>query len=200
MQKPIIQVKSTTSNDDTKWSFQSPVRIEWSDTVRGDFREMFIHHVVTNLLVIGSSFCRFTRVGSMVFLVHDISDIPVDLSKLANFLKWKATTAVCFATMVGIWLITRLYILPFIIYRSVLLESWLVCSNGYIPPIYHIMYKPIFAVLIGLLIFLHLFWFTMFIRMGYVLVLKGEAHDYSEHKKGESINTTLNGTSPKKVD
>lgn len=42
------------------------IRVQWSENVRGDFREMFIHHVVTNLLVIGSSTCRLTRIGSTV--------------------------------------------------------------------------------------------------------------------------------------
>lgn len=111
-QSPIYRTK------DGKPSFQSPVRIGWSTTCRGDFREMFIHHVVTNLLILGSSHWRFTRIGSMVFLVHDISDVPVDLSKLANFVKWKTTTIVCFVTMVLVWLVMRLIILPFVIYRS----------------------------------------------------------------------------------
>lgn len=160
-------------------------RLAWSPTCRGDFQEMFIHHVVTNLLVMGSSFFRFTRVGSMVFLVHDLSDVPVDLSKLANFLKWKMTTAFCFVTMVLVWCMTRLGALPFVIYRSVLFESWWVCESGVIDPIYYVHYKPIFVVLIGMLIVLHMLWFLMFIRMGWLLVSKGEAHDLSEHKKGE---------------
>jgi len=162
-----------------------PIKLGWSKNARGDFREMFIHHVVTNLLIIGSSFFRLTRVGSMVFMVHDISDVPVDLSKLANFLKWKAATALCFATMVAMWFFTRLFILPFIIYKAVLTESWMVCQSGVIDPIYYVHYKPFFVVLIALLILLHLAWFTMFLQMGWVLISKGEAHDLSEHKKGE---------------
>ena len=168
-----------------KGKLQSPIIIDWSPNVRGDFREMFVHHIITNLLVIGSSCFRFTRIGSMVFLVHDISDVPVDLSKLANFLKWKAATAVCFASMVAAWAMTRLGVLPFIIYRSVLTESWMVCNTGVVAPIYYIQYRPFFYVLIGLLILLHLAWFTMMLRMGYLLVRKGETHDLSEHKKGE---------------
>lgn len=179
--------------------WQWPIGVKWSRTVRGDFREMLVHHIVTNMLVMGSSFFRFTRVGSMVFMVHDISDVPVDLSKLANFLKWKATTVVCFIALVVMWLLTRLIVLPFVIYRSVLFETWLVCANGAVRPIYFAMYQPVFVVLIGLLIFLHFVWFTMFIRMGYVLVRKGEAHDFSENKKGEhsggasSNGAVLNG-------
>jgi hypothetical protein len=174
---------SISWNTKKRWT---PLRLGWSKTVRGDFQEMFVHHVVTNLLIVGSSFFRFTRVGSMVFLVHDISDVPVDLSKLANFLKWKATTAMCFASMVIVWCMTRLGALPWVIYKSVLYESWMVCSSGVIDPIYYVFYKPFFVVLIGSLITLHLAWFAMFIQMGYVLISKGEAHDLSEHKKGEA--------------
>ncbi|CAJ1934328.1 unnamed protein product [Cylindrotheca closterium] len=163
--------------------------IEWSPNVRGDFREMFVHHVITNMLILGSSSFRVTRAGSMVFLVHDISDIPVDLSKLANFLKWKASTAVCFTAMVVLWCITRLSILPFVIFKSVMIESWMVCANGVVDPILYVFYQPIFVFLIGLLILLHAAWFTMFLQMGYYLVFKGEAHDLSEHKTGETLGT-----------
>lgn len=53
--------------------WQWPIAVAWSSTVRGDFQEMCIHHIVTNVLVFGSSALHFTRIGSMVFLVHDVS-------------------------------------------------------------------------------------------------------------------------------
>ena len=179
-----VEFQSIRNQSNRKW--QLPIRVDWSESCRGDFREMFIHHVFTNLLIIGSSFYRFHYIGSMVFFVHDISDIPVDLSKLANFLKWKTTTTICFVTMCITWLQTRLIILPFIVWRSIIYESWLVCADGYIPPMYYNMFQPVFVFLLGFLILLHFFWFTMFIRMGYVLIRKGEAHDLSEHKNGEA--------------
>jgi hypothetical protein len=55
-----------------------------------------------------------------------------------------------------------------------------------IHPIYYVVYQPFFVFLMGLLIVLHLAWFTMFIQMGWFLIFKGEAHDLSEHKSGES--------------
>jgi TLC domain len=64
---------STSKGRRSSFPFRFPVKVEWSPDVRGDFQEMFIHHVVTNALVIGSSLLRFTRIGSMVFLIHDIS-------------------------------------------------------------------------------------------------------------------------------
>jgi ceramide synthetase len=164
---------------------RNPVSIAWSPTCRGDFREMFIHHVVTNMLVLGSSFCRFTRVGSMLLLLHDISDVPVDLSKLANFMKWKITTIVCFISILVMWSITRLGILPFVIWKTIYLEGKIVYMEGPIDRRLHDMYVRGFAVLIACLIGLHLFWFSILIRMGYRLVTKGERHDLTEHKNGE---------------
>ena len=64
---------SSSSFSKFKSPIQCPITIGWSPNVRGDFQEMFIHHIVTNALVIGSSMLRLTRIGSMVFLIHDIS-------------------------------------------------------------------------------------------------------------------------------
>jgi len=192
--QPIIVVDDgnlKSNNESHKQQWQLPLTYDWSESCRGDFREMFIHHIFTNLLIIGSSVFRFTYIGSMVFMIHDISDIPVDLSKLANFLKWKKTTAACFLIMCITWVITRLIILPFIVWKSCIYETWLVCDDGYMPPIYYNMYQPVFVVLLGFLILLHFFWFTLFIRMGYVLIRKGEAHDFSEHKIGEHYSQQL---------
>ena len=123
----------------------------------------------------------------MVFLVHDISDIPVDLSKLANFLKYKWTTIACFTVLTLTWMYTRLTILPFTIFRCAITESHYLLEEGSIPPIAYIAYKHFFYVLIALLILLHLAWFVMFLRMYHTFFIKKEGcHDLSEHKQGEA--------------
>jgi len=161
-----------------------PFTVSWRESVRGDFSEMAIHHVVTNLLVFGSSFMRFTRIGSMVFLVHDLSDIPVDMSKLANFLKMKQTTTYCFVLMCVVWLYTRLYILPFVIYRSILYESYLLIVDEW-TSLYFIGYRYFFHILVCALIVLHSFWFFLLLKIGYGMLTKNQIHDYTEHKSGE---------------
>jgi hypothetical protein len=108
------------------------------------------------------------------------------MSKLANFLKWKRATAVCFFLMVLGWMMTRLYILPVTIYGSTLWESHYVLQTGKIPPVLYGFFRYFFFVGLGLLILLHTAWFAMFIKMGYMLIFKNEVHDLSEHKKGES--------------
>jgi hypothetical protein len=161
-------------------------QIKWSPTVRGDFREMMAHHIVTNALIFGSSFYRFTRIGSMIFLIHDLSDVPIDMSKLANFVKWKATTIICFVVMVLMWIITRLTIFPFVIFRSVLFESYeYMVIKGSMDPALYEAYCYIFYSLLGSLVLLHVTWFLILLRIGWTLVSKGETHDYSEHKTGE---------------
>ena len=70
---PSTRSSSKNSRKSSLLPFRSPIHVQWSPDVRGDFQEMCIHHVVTNALVIGSSLLRLTRIGSMVFLIHDIS-------------------------------------------------------------------------------------------------------------------------------
>jgi hypothetical protein len=52
-----------------------------------DYVVMFVHHIVTILLVAGSHSMNFHRIGILVLYVHDVSDITVDLLKLTNYLK-----------------------------------------------------------------------------------------------------------------
>lgn len=160
--------------------------LHWNSTVRGDFREMMAHHIVTNTLIFFSSYYRLTRVGSMVFLIHDISDVPIDMSKLANFVKWRITTIVCFVVMVLLWVVTRLTIFPFVICRSVITESYeYLVLRGSLDPAVHNAYFLFFYSLLGALVMLHVTWFVILLRIGWTLVTTGERHDYTEHKSGE---------------
>jgi hypothetical protein len=140
-----------------KEKIRCPITISWSPKCRGDFREMAIHHIITNMLVIGSSHLRFTRIGSMVFLVHDISDVTVDLSKLANFVKWKLGTVIFFVSMVIFWAITRLGILPFVIFKSILIDSQMMTLCGLMHPLMFRTYHFVFTTLVGSIILLHIF-------------------------------------------
>lgn len=121
----------------------------------------------------------------MVFWMHDISDVPVDMAKLANFVKWKKATVFSFVILCITWAYTRLFVLPFTIWSAIYFEGQHTIPQGMGMENYYYTYQPIFLILLGILIFLHFIWFSMFIKMGVVLVTKGEAHDLSEHKNGE---------------
>jgi hypothetical protein len=162
----------------------SPISIQWSKTCKGDFQEMAIHHIITTALVMGSSYQRFTRVGSIIFLLHDVSDIPGLVAKLANCVKYKATAGASFAVTIICWYVARLHILPFSVLRSILYESHLIVPG--VDEIYHRVYTHgIFTYMIALLIVLHTVWFFMFLKIAYAFAFKGEMHDLTVHKEGE---------------
>jgi hypothetical protein len=43
----------------------------------------------------------------------------------------------------------------------------------------------IFIIFVFVIFALHCTWFAMLLKIGYLLLHKGEAHDLSEHKQGE---------------
>lgn len=159
--------------------------VTWAKTIRGDFREMCIHHIATNALVMLSSSFALTRIGSAIMLLHDVSDIPVDMSKLANFVKWKKTTIVCFVVMCFVWLVTRLGIFPLVMIRSIIFEFPLLTIEDTLEPEAFYSVYWIFIIFVFVIFALHCTWFAMLLKIGYLLLRKGEAHDLSEHKQGE---------------
>ncbi len=48
---------------------------QFYDRARKDFWEMFIHHVVTLLLLSFSWTSNLTRVGTLVLILHDVGDV-----------------------------------------------------------------------------------------------------------------------------
>jgi len=108
------------------------------------------------------------------------------LSKLANFVKWKTATTICFITLLIFWVLLRLLALPLVIIRTVLFEG-----NSHVGMIplgslyYHRAYLSIFQVLLLSIFSLHIVWFIILVRIALRLALNGEAHDLSEYKKGE---------------
>jgi len=148
---------------------------------------MASHHAIASILLLTSYWFAFTRYGSLVLLTLDVSDICVDLCKLSNFIKWKACTAVTFLMMLGSWGVMRLYIFPFFIIRSIFTgeSDVIVHSAGMEDTQYQYIVRPFFAALLLLLLALHIFWFLIFLKMAYFLVMKAETHDMTEHKSGE---------------
>lgn len=53
---------------------------QFFDVKRKDFWQMFIHHIVTIVLLCFSWVANLTRIGSLVLLVHDSADIFLEVS------------------------------------------------------------------------------------------------------------------------
>ncbi|CAN0439062.1 unnamed protein product, partial [Discosporangium mesarthrocarpum] len=57
------------------------------DTKRSDFWQMFVHHWATLLLLAFSWLLNLVRIGSLILLCHDCSDIFLELAKIFNYLQ-----------------------------------------------------------------------------------------------------------------
>ena len=52
---------------------------QFFDVKRKDFWQMFVHHMITLLLLSLSWVCNLHRVGSLVLVVHDCADIFLEV-------------------------------------------------------------------------------------------------------------------------
>lgn len=180
---------ATTKTTNMKWTLQFPLRILWKKSnVPGDFTEMFIHHFATAFLIIGSTYIRFHRGGSMVLLVHDITDIFVDLLRTSHFLKWKTSTNVSFTLVFTSWILFRLGIYPFVVLKGVWDYAHLITIVGDVKLEIFNAYAPIFCFAMITIVGLNIFWFYHLIRIAYLIVAKGEQKDLTNGNKTEGCN------------
>mmetsp|Transcript_19453 Transcript_19453/g.27404 ORF Transcript_19453/g.27404 Transcript_19453/m.27404 type:complete len:200 (+) Transcript_19453:377-976(+) len=87
---------------------------------------MYSHHVTTIAVVLVSyGFERYANFGLVVFMLHDISDIPLDALKLFNLLHLEGPPSMylseaAYVILMHIWSYCRLYIFPlYVIYYGV---------------------------------------------------------------------------------
>ena len=71
---------------------------QFIDAKRKDFWQMFVHHFTTIFLLVLSWTSHFTRVGTLVLLIHDSIDPWLETAKLAKYLKMQVT-------IISLWLI-----------------------------------------------------------------------------------------------
>jgi len=64
--------------------------------------------------------CRYTRIGSVVMLLHDPSDIFLEAAKISQYLGHESTATLLFVLLLLTWMVTRLSLLPFWLIRSAL--------------------------------------------------------------------------------
>ena len=65
--------------------------------------KMVIHHVATALLCLASWFSGYLRIGSVIMLLHDVSDVPLDLVRVSGALKQKTLQIVSMVLTLLAW-------------------------------------------------------------------------------------------------
>lgn len=80
---------------------------QFFDVKRKDFLEMMIHHNATILLMMFSWSGHFTRIGTLVMLLHDMADPLLELAKMFRYANYRRTCDTIFAIFSLVWIVTR---------------------------------------------------------------------------------------------
>ncbi|CDO41071.1 TLC domain-containing protein [Caenorhabditis elegans] len=151
------------------------------DVRRSDFWQLMVHHVITIFLLSSSWTINFVRVGTLILLSHDVSDVFLEGGKLVRYdAHNKNMTNFMFVLFFSSWVATRLIYYPFIVIRSAVTEAAALIQPDYILWDYQLSppYAPrliVFALI--LLFFLHIFWTFIILRIAYRTSTGGQAKD-----------------------
>lgn len=85
---------------------------QFIDTKRKDFWQMFVHHIVTVLLLIFSWASHYHRIGCLVMAIHDVADVPLEGARMAKYCNKQKLADFIFAIFTVVWIYTRCYLLP----------------------------------------------------------------------------------------
>eukprot|EP00042_Codosiga_hollandica_P028714 m.152275 g.152275 ORF g.152275 m.152275 type:complete len:658 (+) comp52849_c0_seq9:2752-4725(+) len=139
------------------------------DSKRKDYAEMMLHHLATIGLIVTSWASGMYRIAALILFLHDISDIFLEAAKIGLYLKKKGLADISFALFAIVFAVSRLYYYPVIAVRSVAIE-W-VNILGIYPSWYPNM------VMLLTLQALHIFWFSLILKLIYKAVVSGAVED-----------------------
>ena len=172
-----------------------------------DYYQMYIHHIVTIGLMAGSWMFGYMRIGVLVLIIHDASDVPLDLMKMANYLKLEGPKSffiveIAFITCLISWAYGRLFIYPTKALFTAAFESIIEAREGITATAYQTMETSDFLdvafnmpgwlscnILLNVLFVLHIFWFYLLVKIAFKLVTGKKAHTAGEEEyEGQSTD------------
>lgn len=149
---------------------------------RSDFFEMNLHHLCAIFLICFSYMINYIRIGTLVFLLHDIGDLACYLAKSASDTNYKKFIGASWLFLSAAWFVTRLYILPFYVIWSTSYESIRIVTDTQ-----HHHGFWFFNFLLVLLVCLHVYWWVMIMGMGVKFFVKGKSEDTIEKIGDDSL-------------
>ncbi|KAL0949771.1 hypothetical protein HGRIS_009810 [Hohenbuehelia grisea] len=147
---------------------------------RKDHYQMMLHHIITIALMAASYFYNFTRVGCLIMVLMDCSDIFLPLAKMISYIDISQTLCDCvFGVFVLSWLVTRN-----ILYLRVVVSVYFD-----VPRLVEYVYDPArgryatkntmfaFNAALWILQVLQIIWFGMIVRVVIRVLMKKGASD-----------------------
>jgi len=151
---------------------------------RPDFMEMILHHITTLFLVFTSFYANMIHIGTLVLLVHYVSDIPGYGCKIFVDTSYKIVTLLNYAGLLATWGYLRLYVFPVYIIRSTLVESTVERAT------FGDFTYGVFNLALSLLLCLHFYWYCMFLKMGYGFLCTGHTVDMQANLTSMDLRAT----------
>eukprot|EP00357_Protocruzia_adherens_P028042 CAMPEP_0115021162 /NCGR_PEP_ID=MMETSP0216-20121206/30699_1 /TAXON_ID=223996 /ORGANISM="Protocruzia adherens, Strain Boccale" /LENGTH=346 /DNA_ID=CAMNT_0002393419 /DNA_START=67 /DNA_END=1104 /DNA_ORIENTATION=- len=134
---------------------------------RNDYLEMLLHHTVTCFLLYISFVLNYVRVGVLVTFVHDISDIFIYGAKFLVDLKWEKIQIPYYGLLMTSLAYTRLYVYPFYVIQW---GAYYCEEQAKV----EIRGRDIGLVMLFMLLFLHIYWFCILLKIGFSKIFKGK--------------------------
>ncbi len=124
-----------------------------------DFHEMLLHHIAAFSLYFCYIFANHVPIGTVIAYLHDLADVPGNLSKGLSSTVFQNCGAVVFFCCIFTWFVTRIYALPQIIY-------YIFTELEYQGDLAHFnRFLAINGLYLSVLFSLHTYWFTLFMRI-----------------------------------
>jgi len=161
----------------------------WTGRDRNDFVEMALHHFCAMFLVGFSYYNNFIKIGAVVLFVHDIADVVGYAVKCAVDTNYTALTLSIYVTLLASWGYTRLYVFPFFVLRTIMIEGKALIPQEH----YNRAGYWCFEWMLSILQILHVYWYGLFILMGIAFLSTGKTEDI-QHKVGTEDDWKEEGT------
>lgn len=132
---------------------------QYFDVRHKDFWQMFVHHISTVLLMSLSWVVNLYRLGTLVLLVHDSSDIFLESLKLAKYANYQTLCDILFGIFTVVWIVMRLGVFPF----------WIINAAIKDPPKLSVLFPAyyIFNCMLFLLLALNMYWTVLILKLVY---------------------------------
>lgn len=149
------------------WSFMA-ISHRFHESRHKDYFVMYGHHIATVMLISVSWWVGTLRIGLLVLLIHDSSDIIADFLKCSNYLGYDGSSGIPLAEIgFGLnylsWGYSRLYLYPVkLIYSTYIgIEAYNVADNGI-----ERLKLRLCLTLLSVVCIMSYYWYYLFIRIG----------------------------------
>ncbi|XP_057292775.1 ceramide synthase 5-like isoform X2 [Hydractinia symbiolongicarpus] len=164
---------------------------QFIDAKRKDFYQMFLHHIVTIMLIFSSFAINHHRIGVVIMFLHDASDFWLEAAKVFNYAKKQRLCDGLFVMFAISFFITRwiyypIWVLHAFVFKCVaIIGPW----RGHV----------VECSLLIILQILHIYWGSLILHMVYKLATQGkvdrDTRSEDETSDGEVETVASNNTS-----